>query len=407
MFIKLKLQLTAINLFLLSLVLGIAFLSMRLFIKAGLERQSIHMINITAREGRYRGMPLSPRDRLFQSSIFFVKTDQKGVIARVSPNAPYTREFTERLLRQTKLAKLDRGLIRFHGSNLRFFRSKKPYGFIYVFFDTRPEQGVLSWFTAATLFIGGTSMILIALVSYFLASRALVPVKEAWEKQRNFVADASHELRTPLAIIQTNLELVMGNSEETVESQRRWLENIVFEYRMMSKLVEDLLFLARTDLDEKAAPMGVFSLSDALEEAVLPFEPVMTGKGIAFQWRIQPAVEIMGHEDRIKQLVAILLDNAIKHTPPAGSISLSLSAGEKHTLLTVVDTGEGIPREQLGHIFQRFYRVESSRHHRHGGAGLGLSIAERIVHDHKGTIQASSIHGKGSTFKVVLPKTGL
>jgi signal transduction histidine kinase len=137
------------------------------------------------------------------------------------------------------------------------------------------------------------------------------------------VADASHELRTPLAVINTNLDLVLGNAEETVDSQTQWLGAIQSEIQRMSKLVADLLFLARADSDEEI-PMTVFNLSDALNQAVAPFVPFAASKGVELVSKIEPEVFCHGNEGRLKQLIGILFDNAIKYTTAGDQVELKL-----------------------------------------------------------------------------------
>ena len=204
-------------------------------------------------------------------------------------------------------------------------------------------------------------------------------------------------------MINTNLELVLGNADETVDSQSKWLGAIQSEIQRMSKLVADLLFLARADSDE-AISMSAFNLSDALNQAVVPFAPYAASKGIELVSKIEPEVFCYGNEGRLKQLIDILIDNAIKHTTPGDKVEFTLHAGYSTVEITVSDTGEGIPGEHLGRIFERFYRIDKSRSREYGGSGLGLSIADRIVKEHKGTINVSSSAGKGAVFSITLPR---
>jgi signal transduction histidine kinase len=217
------------------------------------------------------------------------------------------------------------------------------------------------------------------------------------------VADASHELRTPLAVINTNLELVLGNADETVVSQSKWLGAIQSEIQRMSKLVSDLLFLARSDSDE-TIPMTAFDLSAALHQAVAPFVPFAASKCIDLASSIEPNVLFCGSEGRIKQLIDILIDNAIKHSTAGDKVELKMNTGHSTIEIAVSDTGEGIPDGHLELIFERFYRVDRSRSRDYGGAGLGLSIADCIVKEHGGTINVSSTAGQGAVFTVTFAK---
>ncbi|MGE5415852.1 MAG: sensor histidine kinase [Acidobacteriota bacterium] len=238
----------------------------------------------------------------------------------------------------------------------------------------------------------------------FLAERSLIPIRYSWQRQRDFVADASHELRTPLASMQTNLDLVIGNPEDSVESQIRWLKNIQAEGQRMTKLVDDLLFLARADSDQEMLDMRSFPLHTALKDALQPLEAVAASQEIEFIISIEPEIEFNGDETRIKQLAVILVDNAIKYTPAGGKVEFELKETDRNLEIIVSDTGEGIEQEHLGRVFERFYRIDKARSRHSGGSGLGLSIAQWIVAEHHGTIKVVSHPGQGTTFRVILPR---
>lgn len=172
----------------------------------------------------------------------------------------------------------------------------------------------------------------------------------------------------------------------------------------MSKLVEDLLFLARADSGEELIEMSNLKLSNVLEQTIELFSLFAIQKGISLNSDIQPNVNFMGNEGRIKQLVTILIDNALKCTPEKGTIKLKMRSNESIIEIIVYDNGYGIPKEHLNKIFERFYKLDKSRSGNSGGSGLGLSIANTIVKEHKGSISVSSDIEKGSTFRVVLPR---
>jgi len=247
------------------------------------------------------------------------------------------------------------------------------------------------------------AVIMVFVGSWLLSKAAIKPIQTAWQKQLDFTADASHELRTPIAVIQTNLELVMDSPEESVESQMKWLKNIEAEHKRMAKLVEDLLTLSRADTDQQALDAELFMFGDTLSEALVPFEPIASGKNIAFETNINNSIAFNGDRKRIKQLFIILIDNALKYMDSSGTITISLDRNEKEIRLTVADTGYGIEAEHLEKIFDRFYRVTKTRKLNQDGSGLGLSIAKWIVCEHRGSIQVESTPGIGTTFTVCLP----
>jgi signal transduction histidine kinase len=196
----------------------------------------------------------------------------------------------------------------------------------------------------------------------------------------------------------------MNRGNQTIDSQIKWLENIQAENKVMSKLVNDMLFLARADSEQDLLEKKEFQLHLALLEAYIPFEARAIQQGIHLKPFEGPVVDINGDEAKVKQLAAILIDNAIKHTPSGGSIQMTL-CDKGHTVEIVVsDSGEGISNEHIHKIFNRFYRVDKARSRSDGSAGLGLSIAEHIVAEHRGEIKVESQVGVGTSFHIILPK---
>ncbi len=254
--------------------------------------------------------------------------------------------------------------------------------------------------------MGLTLLVSIGLVfvgSLLLSKVALAPIKAAWQKQLDFTADASHELRTPLATIQANLDVVMGNSEVTVESQMNWLKNIEIENRRMSAIVSDLLFLSRADTDEINFEKEVFDLSLLLTDILAAYHAVMEQKNMSLVSSIVNGVTILGDKNKLRQLLVILLDNAVKYNRDNGNVSVSLFVNKGNANITISDTGIGISKHEREKIFNRFYRGEKSRQKNPDGSGLGLAIAKLIADEHKGEISLESKIGEGSAFTVRLP----
>jgi signal transduction histidine kinase len=171
----------------------------------------------------------------------------------------------------------------------------------------------------------------------------------------------------------------------------------------MTKLVNDLLFLARADSNQQLVEKIVFPLSEVIDGVAAAYEPLALKKGVRLEVRLGRDILFYGDEGKIKQLAVILLDNAIKYTSSEGIVTVLLKQYDNSVELIVKDTGEGIAKEHLKKIFDRFYRVDRARSRESGGTGLGLSIADSIVKEHKGTITVTSAPGCGSTFTVTLP----
>ena len=213
------------------------------------------------------------------------------------------------------------------------------------------------------------------------------PVERAWRQQRQFLSDASHELKTPLTVILSNAELLEGAA--LPEKPARWSGNIRCEAEQMRTLVEQMLTLARADNGVRPAAMEPVNFSDVATECVLSFEPVAFEAGKPLEDHVAEDVTVTGDRDRLRHLISILLDNAVKYGAPGGTITLTLERTERQARLTVANPGDPIPPEHLPHLFERFYRADSSRGEQ-SGFGLGLSIADTIAREHKGSLRAES-----------------
>lgn len=251
----------------------------------------------------------------------------------------------------------------------------------------------------------GICLILVFCMSVLLSKFALKSIQEAWQRQLDFTADASHELRTPLAVMQTNLEIVLDNKEETVSSQMIWLDNVMYENKRMATLVGDLLTLSRADTNEQMLNLETFDLAEMIEETLKPYYPIGEKQEveIVFNNKLENTLDFYGDKKRIQQLIIILIDNALKYMDRSGKIIVEVKIKGKKIELQVKDTGKGINKDELKKIFNRFYRVDKASSRKKGGSGLGLAIAKWIVEGHKGTIEVKSEIDKGTNFKIKLP----
>ncbi|MEM7454786.1 MAG: ATP-binding protein [Planctomycetota bacterium] len=229
-------------------------------------------------------------------------------------------------------------------------------------------------------------------------------LQTAFERQRQFTADASHELRTPLSVLQTHHELALSKPrtpeeyQETIQTCQRAVER-------MNSLVESLLVLARVDSNEDAAKHANFELGNVLENEIEKLEPVMAKAGLNFSSSLVSAT-VAGDMHQVGRVVSNLLTNAIHYSESGDNVSVSMSSSDDYVTIDVEDSGTGIPDEELARIFDRFYRVDKERSRETGGSGLGLSICKSIIERHNGSISVESVAGKGSTFRVRLPLAG-
>jgi signal transduction histidine kinase len=225
-------------------------------------------------------------------------------------------------------------------------------------------------------------------------------LQQAFATQRQFLADASHELRSPLTAIRANVETVRRGLDADPVDRDETLRIVEREVDRMGRLVDDLLTLARADAGQE--PLRERLALDALLLEVYHQQRALAGPVRLTLGEFEP-VEIEGDPDRIKQLLLNLVDNALRHTPAGGAVTLDLSRGEREAIIRVRDTGAGIAPEHLPHIFERFYRIDSARSREAGGTGLGLAISREIAEAHGGRIEVESAVGAGATFIVILP----
>lgn len=282
------------------------------------------------------------------------------------------------------------------------FNKNGQKGFVQTYTNIDREIGFLSSLMAILIGMGLASIIILVTIGWILAGRSIKPINKSWQQQKDFIADASHELRTPLTVLQTNLEILLSDPKKTIEENINWINNIRIEANMMSKLIDDLLLIARMDSKQIKMNKEVFNISELVDETVNKIASILNKK-VEIEKQIKPDVEMYGDKLRIKQVLNIFLDNAVKYTLPGGKITVQLSSNQKYIYIKVKDTGIGISKEDMERIFDRFYRADKARSRREGGTGLGLSIASWIVKEHNGRIEVESKLGKGSVFTIVFP----
>lgn len=248
------------------------------------------------------------------------------------------------------------------------------------------------------LYIGLIGIVFIFILVIILSRWIVKPVQTAFERQKQFIADASHELKTPLTIITTNAEVLSATLKDN-----KWLQHILAQTKRMSTLIKNLLELAKLDAYEETYDFAEFDLSKSVQNAALSFESIAFEYGKTYTIDIDEGISLYGNENSLKQLTTILLDNAFKYSEENGSVSIGLKQQGDKRILTVRNTGKGIPTEDQQKIFERFYRSDASRSRESGGYGLGLSIAESIVKLHKGQITVKSDADSYSYFTVILP----
>lgn len=281
--------------------------------------------------------------------------------------------------------------------SLQFYKMNKSNGTVLVFTDKSTELDMLDQLNKTTILIGCVSFFLIAILVIFLSKMSIQPVKKAFEKQKQFVSDASHELKTPLTIISTNADVLADEIGEN-----KWLTYIKSQTDRMSLLVNDLLNLTRLENNSADIVFSEFNLSQAILNTALPFECQAFEANKKFEVDVQEGIMLNASERHVKQMAAILIDNAIKHSGPNGEIKITLSKFGDKKALSVFNTGSSIPVNEREKVFERFYRSDNSRARSTGGYGLGLAIAKSIIDYHKFKISITGEDGKNVCFTVVM-----
>lgn len=273
---------------------------------------------------------------------------------------------------------------------------ESDYGYSFALID----NGVAISNAKRTLLItvgsGMGAWILLFILAVMLVNRMTKPVAQAFEKQKQFVADAGHELKTPIAVISANVNVL-----ESETGENKWLSYIKTEADRMNALVKNLMLLAQMEDSSKKVLHNEFDMSKAVMRAGLPFESLAFEKGTVIKFDIQPDIKINGNEEQIEQLAAILLSNAVKYGNEKGIINLSLTRERKKTTLSVYNTGQGVSEDEKLKIFDRFYRVDKARSRSSGSYGLGLAIARTIADENGGKILVESEYGKWVRFDVI------
>jgi len=273
--------------------------------------------------------------------------------------------------------------------------------------STEPEHSALAQLRIVLLAVFGGSIVPAALAGFVLSGRALRPIKTAMDSQSTFIADASHELRTPVAVVRTNAELLQRHigpaSSGEPATDAAAVQDILSESERLGRMVDQMLTLAKADAGENGVSISEVPLHELAEQVARSMKALAEARGVDLEAQTGETVNVRGDRDRLRELLVILLDNAVKYTDAGGKVALSVHRNQKKAEIAISDSGRGIPAESLPHIFDRFYRADKARSRETGGTGLGLAIARHIVDAHGGTIDIESKEGEGTRVSVELP----
>ena len=279
----------------------------------------------------------------------------------------------------------------------RYRVTKTGDGTKYVFLDCRREIANFQSVLITTVSVSGLGLAAVFVLVVIFSRMVFRPVEESIRKQKRFITDASHELKTPLTIIDANTEIMEMESGES-----QWTKSTRKQIQRLTGLVQQLVTLSRLDEEKGLQDIAEFDLSEAVSESVQPYGALAQTKEKHLTLNIEGGLMYIGDEKSIRQLSGILMDNAVKYSSEKGNITLTLKKKGKKILLEIYNDADGLPQGKLDVLFERFYRLDSSRNSGTGGSGIGLSVAKAIVQAHKGKITAENKTGNGLTVTVLL-----
>lgn len=407
MFQKTRIRLTILNSLVFIILIGVLGSIIYSYTYKRIYSEVDQSIKMTAQYREKLDVKVPPRKRMENVQIGdprATKITWKGKIVEIEgDNRKFRAVFEENLEKFSPKKLEDLQDIEVQGRYFRTFSLQKNGEIVQIVRDITAEEEMLN--TLFLILVIGCSIgSLCAIgIGFFLAGRALVPIQNSWEKQQQFVSDASHELRTPLAVIQSKTDVLFQSPSATIEEKAMDISTISKECRRLSKLVSNLLLLARSDSNQIEVDKKTFEMDKLLEEIVDPYKELASYQEKEMILKVENDISFMGDRERIHQMMVILLDNAMKYTNEGGHIQIDCTQTNNSIRIRVKDDGIGVKDEDIPKLFDRFYQGDKSRSASEG-AGLGLSIANWIVEKHYGKISVESKWGDGTCFEVILPK---
>ncbi|AZN38768.1 sensor histidine kinase [Paenibacillus albus] len=416
-----KLTVTYTWLIILFLVLFSIIVSVFFIIMAYQEQSNSLRTTMNATEAGNVVIPKLENNRKDDLYFFYVLDNQGKVLAQ-SDAIPELSEYSLKLIRdwQTdgdefrlrwlpEIHKLQGNVMLISESRVLFVGAHSIMTTEGVATIYAAKDVTFYWSILRTLLIVFSVILIVFIIvaiklSSSMSKKAMIPIQQTFRQQQQFLADASHELRTPLSIMNTSLDVIeLENGETITPYSKEVVSDMKEEIGRMSRMVQHLLLLARSDIGSDEFEMSTFDIVPKLRGWVQAFEGVAQKKAITLRTMLPKTLTVKGDPERLKQLVYILLDNAIKYTPEGGKVDVGLDPNPRQWRIIVRDSGIGIAEADQPRIFDRFYRVEKHRSREEGSAGLGLAIAKQIAIAHRASVVLESEPGKGSTFSVEFP----
>ncbi|WP_422146377.1 sensor histidine kinase [Miniphocaeibacter sp.] len=400
MLVKLKRKFIIITMSLVSFVLLAILVGFYVFIYRFLNQDIDNRLKSTTLDSAM-GVDYSFEERIERNNFVFVYLKEGNYYkpintdANLLPDEKVTISILEKIEKQNS----ETGSIKMGINQIRFFKIDNYVSYTVVNEDLNTLALIAKMLVTAFI----TAFVFIFFIAKYLASWALEPVEKAWYMQKQFIADASHELKTPLTVILANLKILKRYNNLT-EEQNKWVNNTNDEAIRMKDLVEEMLYLAKGDVEQNNLHYSDVNFSELVEEVILTFESIAFEKGLTIEYdNFQEDIIYCGDRQQLKRLLIILVDNACKYSDTGNEIEIELSKSEKKIIFKITSIGNIIDKKNADKIFERFIRESESRmRNSEGGYGLGLAIAKNIVDNHKGKIRWEPYKDIGNTFIVEL-----
>jgi len=399
MFKQLKRKMLILNLSILTVLLLAVFTTLYLTsyhqIQNQIDLEIVRVLN-NYREmtsGQEPRPPIGGEENFLpeRSVSFVVTTDLEGEVVQ----SWFAFEADEEtLIEAVQFASSTNGQFELHDSYWAYQRIEVNNQYVYAFLEISSEQAYLTQMIWTFVIVFFAAFIIVYVISNYFSNQSLSKVKESFQKQKDFIANASHELKTPLAIISTNADILIQEQKDN-----KWLNNIKYETERMSKLTKDLLYLTKmSDLSADERIIRDANLSEVAESTVLGFEALAYDKQIRLTYEIEKDVHALVDVNQLAQVFHILIDNAVKYANASGEVKVTLTTTHHQVVFSVWNTGEGISKKDIESVFDRFYMGDKSRSMNEKSYGLGLSIAKTIVDNHQGKLVCKSEVGKYTEF---------
>ena len=403
---QLKIKFIAITMILVSIILSFVFTLMyqsnvkSTYDKSVADLKTISTLDISKFSEPHTNKVLK---ELQFVPLFIVNIDESGVIlSQIKSNISMDDESFKSIVKAAHESQEDIGTIK--SMDIRYY--KKHYSLYekISFIDISRDNKNLENLFVVFIMTGAITLLFFFFIVLFLSNWALMPVEKTWNQQKQFIADASHELKTPLTVLLANMDILENNKSDTIQSQIKWIQASKQEAKQMKNLIEEMLFLAKSDANRIDNSKTTINVSDTLFSLILSIEVIAFEKNVIINYAstIDENLYTTANEKQLVSLLSILLENACKYSYEETCITAKLKREQSKIKFELNNFGPVIPKHEIAHIFERFYRVDKSRNKDHGGYGLVLSIEKQIPVENNLKLSLESSAEKGTTFKVIM-----